>query len=931
MTPELWQRLKPLYHAALEIPSEARAQFVRKACSHDEELQQNLIALLKASKEETLERDRPVADLQQMFAQQRRSFQPGDLILNQFRIVRYLGRGGMGEVYEAQDLKMGRVALKTIRSEIASDPEMLARFRKEVQLALKITDPHVCRIYAPHVLPGQDGEADREFVTMEFLDGITLAAKIRQSGPLPWEEAKRIALDICRGLQAVHDAGIIHRDLKSGNIILTSRRGRPCAVLMDFGLAREFRAAPSEDEASPTLTVPGQVVGTTLYMAPEQFAGDPLTPATDMFALGVVLYELLTGKHPFPSDSALEAAVQRGRRPAPPSSIKRGLPRRCDAIVARCLEFDPNRRYPSAKTAAEDIEGRLFSETTLRRTWFRAAVSVIIGVPLLPGLLVMPAARERVQGILFADRVKHIAVLPFETADQDPQNQAVGDGLTDSLAGRLSNLRTGNASLWVVPPSEVRSKKVKDPSSARKTFGATIVVEGQFERMGQTARLALTVIDPRKMKEIGFTEVTNQAGDLAALEDDAVTRLGRLINLSTSQARISDRAASEGPAAYQDYLAAEGYIQRYDLPGNLDAAVTSLRRAVATDSHFALGFAELGEAYRLKYQLDKNPSWLASAQNYCATAISLNSGIASPYVTLARIHDLKGRRDLALQEFQRALEIDPGNSSAINGLGYVYESMGNAALAEASFRKAAALRPDDEDSYDELANFYERQHKFPQAFAQYKRTIEMAPDSEQAYANLGMAYIDSNDARNWPEAEEALKKSIALFPTYNALANLGVLYAAEKRYGDYASATERALQLDDHDWRVWGNLVSAYEWLKDKKRANAARGTMLEHLQQAVKVRPQDADAQSTLAIVYAHNGQEEDAVTHIRTALALAPGDPVVLSNVADAYELLGRPRRAVEYLNTAFRKGLMKADVEQDPYLQDLIKNPGLRLPPK
>ena len=532
MTPALWERLKPLYHAALEMPEEERANFISNACADDNEVREELAALLKATGETTVFNDSPIFNLIDLFPKVTGKFPIGALILDRFRIVRHLGTGGMGDVYEATDLELGRIALKTIRSDIASSPDMMSRFRKEVQIARKISGPHVCRIHELFVLTGEKNGPHSAFLTMEFLEGVTLANKLRESGPLPWSEAQRISVDICNGLQTIHEAGIIHRDLKSQNIMLASRNEATCAVLMDFGLARELSIHTSSPLTD--LTQPGGIVGTPNYMAPEQFEGKELTPATDVYALGIVLYELVTGKHPFEASSPIEAAVLRGRRPCLASSIRPGLPRRLDEIICKCLEFDVERRYHSAKELAEDLQSHLFSVAWLRRRWHRVLGVTTAVVLLLSSLFLIPAFRERLQGILFSSREKHIAVLPFDLAGDEPDTVALGDGLMDSLAGKLSNLSGANQSLWVVPASEVRHRKVDDPSSALREFGATIAVKGRFERHGQEADLNLTLIDTKKMREIGYADVENQNGDLASLQDEAVTRLARLTNISTN-------------------------------------------------------------------------------------------------------------------------------------------------------------------------------------------------------------------------------------------------------------------------------------------------------------------------------------------------------------------------------------------------------------
>lgn len=375
MTPELWQRLKPLYEAALELPGPDRDRFVAEVC--DDELRRELTALLRAHDEPTGPADEPLVDLGEIFPGRSSLFSTGDLIMDRFRIVRHVGDGGMGTVYEAMDLEMGRIALKTIRADAASSPDALARFKKEVLLARKVSGPHICRIHEWFATDSHQG-----FLTMEFLEGMTLADKLRESGPFQWREAKTIALEICAGLQTIHDAGIIHRDLKCRNIMLAKRNGGNRAVLMDFGLAREFTRIGSGETTRSTPDI--AIVGTPDYMAPEQFEGKDLSPATDIYALGIVLYELVTAKHPYAASTPIEAAIHRARRPAPASAIQRKLPRNWDRIIDCCLEYEPSRRYSSASEVARELRAGPVNLGNLRkdRPWVLrlAAVLALAGV-----------------------------------------------------------------------------------------------------------------------------------------------------------------------------------------------------------------------------------------------------------------------------------------------------------------------------------------------------------------------------------------------------------------------------------------------------------------------------------------------------------------------------------------------------------------------
>ncbi len=398
MTPELWQRLKPLFHAALDKEPQNRAAFIDAACGEDLELKSQLKLLLDAEQQNTGSLDAPIALLNGFLDKKSARFQSGELILGRFRIVRPIGKGGMGEVYEAEDLQLGLVALKTIRHGIASSSDAFERFRQEVQLARRVSGPQVCRIHELYLLPASAGFKATAFLTMEYLDGITLFEKMQRDGPLPWKEARNIALEICEGLRLIHEKGIIHRDLKTSNIMLCKQEGSPRVVLMDFGLARDFSAdkALSPDPAEkPAKTLPQMIVGTPDYMAPEQFEGKPVSPATDIYALGVVLYVLVTGVQPYAASSPVAAAVRRAKPPLPPSSLRPNIPRQCDRIIERCLEYEHEKRFQSAKEVIRAIKP---PERILAR-WQAAIALALIVLVSIGGFLLNRSARNRVTGL----------------------------------------------------------------------------------------------------------------------------------------------------------------------------------------------------------------------------------------------------------------------------------------------------------------------------------------------------------------------------------------------------------------------------------------------------------------------------------------------------------------------------------------------------
>jgi serine/threonine-protein kinase len=403
------------------------------------------------------------------------------------------------------------------------------------------------------------------------------------------------------------------------------------------------------------------------------------------------------------------------------------------------------------------------------------------------------------------------------------------------------------------------------------------------------------------------------------------------MDVSVTAGTPRNSGGRSNPAAYEDYLTALGYMQRYDKPGNLELAITALNNAIKTDPQFALGYAQLGEAYRLRYTVDKNPAWLTEAEANCRKSLQLDNRIPGTYVTLGRIHDSTGKLDLALAEFQQALSLNSGDVSALTGLAYAYEQAGRNADAEAAFRRAAAMRPEDWDGYDILGKYLARQHKYSDAIAQYQHALQLTPDNAVVLANLGGVYVDSGEVKNLPLAESTLKQAIALSPSYGAYANLGVALIRQHRYRESVEATRHALTLNSTDYDVWDNLREAFEGLKDESGAKSAAASEKPRALESLKLNPQDPNVQSIYADLCARFGPRDQAEPHIQTALALAPNDPNILETVAMAYENLGNRELAVKFMNEAFSKGYTWQEALNDPETQPLLDDPGLHRPKK
>jgi tetratricopeptide (TPR) repeat protein len=871
------------------------------------------------------------------------TLRPGERVGN-YQILAMAGAGGMGVVYKALDLKLERtVALKFLPAEVYANEKDRERFLKEARTASSLDHTNIGVIHG--VEETNDGRA---FIVMAFYEGESLAQKIRR-GPLKLREAGEIAMQVAKGLEAAHARNIVHRDVKPSNILLTPQG---VVKIVDFGLARVITSA--------SMTQTGGTSGTVGYMSPEQSLGKPIDVRTDVWALGVVLDEMLTGQNPFWRDNVPSTVVAILNEPPRPME---GVPPELQQIVYRALSKEPAHRYQNCTELRSDLEnvrGILTPSSAIDlaaptvsiksgqfqkylshasqsawmpasqrknrawRWWLAAGAAVVLVVL---AWLLLPFLRARLGHNLAAPDQEHIAVLPFDNIGNDPANIPLAEGLMDSLTGKLSDLDVGGKSLWVVPSSEVRRRKISDPAEALREWGANVVVKGSIARDGQTVQLTVNLIDTKNLRQIGSASFEDRAGDLATLQDEAVAKLAKLMHIDVTPEMLRATGGSANPAAYESYLKALGYILRYDTAGNLDLAITALKAAVKTDPQFALGFAELGEAYRLKNAVDPNPRWLEEASANCSHALQLDDRLPAAYVTLGRVHAESDKFELALQEYQHALQLEPHNADALMGIADAYEKMGRIADAEEAYKKAVALRPDNWDGYNTLANFYDGQRRYAEAIAQYEHAAQLTPDNSVVYTNLAAAYLDRGDSKDLPLAESALKKSIELGPTYPAYANLAFLYMNEKRYADSAAMSQKALQLNDKNYLVWGNLMNAYQALNQKDQADAARDRAIALLEDTVKLKPQNAVAQASLALFYSQKGLREKAITRIQAALARAPDDPNVLELAGESYENLGDRPRALEYIEKALQKGYSLDDLKSSTDLQGVLSDPNFR----
>lgn len=723
MTPELWERLKPLFEGALATAPEERSWFIEKACGDDGELRRELASLLDEHVKPEATLEKIAMNLQRLTGANRSKFQPSEIILGRFKILRELGSGGMGDVYEALDLDLGQtIALKAIRPEIAEDEQAISRFKKEVQLARKFAGPNICRIHEFFTVSEGNAKPARAFLTMEFLEGITLAEKL-ESGPVSWEELRPIAMDLCAALTTIHDAGIIHRDLKCRNIMLVEKQGSRRAVLMDFGLAREF--APGRTSPNDALTMPGAIIGTPEYMAPEQFESKTVSPATDIYAMGVVLYESLTGKRPFEVPSAVSAAAIRGSKPEPASLIRRGVPERISRVINRCLEADPNNRYQSARELAVALKGPAW------RTGRRAAAAMV-GAVALAGLLLaffshMWLQKSRGAGTTY----KSVAVLPLQNLTGDPGQDYFVDGMTDALTANLAQIATLR-----VPArsSTMEFKDAKLPASEiAKKLNVEVLLEGSVMRSGPRVKISAQLIEAKGDRHIWAKSYESESRDVIALQDELARDVAGEVRASlaaNNQKRLTD-SRSVDPGAYEAYLRGRYLWNRRTEP-ELQRAKQYFEDSISKDPGFAPAYAGLADTYfYLSYAWGHIPprDGIPLAKAAALKAIELDDGDADGHNSLGLVNfffdwDIPG----AEQEFERAIALNPNNASALDSYSTLLAVEGRIDEAIVEARKAAAVDPLSVPAANTLSSLLAAGNRCDESIAVTQKAFELDPN-----------------------------------------------------------------------------------------------------------------------------------------------------------------------------------------------------------
>ncbi len=627
---------------------------------------------------------------------------PGTMLLH-YRLVEKIGEGGMGVVWKAVDTKLDReVAIKILPDAFSQDPERLARFRQEARAVAALNHPSIVTI---HSVEEADGV---HFITMELVRGRPLSAIIPREG-LSFAEFLAIAVPLVEALGAAHREGITHRDLKPDNIMVADDGS---LRVLDFGLARLRREAPAADET----TLSGQpvsrddhLVGTMPYMSPEQLQGKDVDPRTDIFALGVIFYEMLGGRRPFQGATSVDliSSILKDT-PRAVTDIRPGLPHRAGRLVARCLEKDPASRFQATNDLGVELE-RLKEEGE-------------------------------------KELIPSIAVLPFENMSADPEQEYFCDGIAEEIINGLAHV----AGLRVAARTSAFAFKGKrsDMREIGKKLDVDTLLEGSVRKAGDRVRITAQLIDASTGFRLWSEDLDGELTDVLVLQEEAALQIVEALDLRLSRQEASavHLRHTEDPRAYDAYLRGwallESFHSRVEVPKEgLDAAQEHFQRAIAFDRDYAPALAGLSwlDSYYHFFDIDRSPERLRRAERLARRALTLAPELPEAHAAMAELRAREERWAAAIDGYREALRLDPGNAIVWCHLAWVCNTKDPPDLeqAERSAREAVRLHPTYFWSYAVLGTALAMQERYEEAIASFEFALQLSPDYRDGHVYLG--------------------------------------------------------------------------------------------------------------------------------------------------------------------------------------------------
>ena len=838
-----------------------------------------------------------------------------------YRILRKLGAGGMGDVFLAEDERLGRrVALKCPSDEWLKEPDARARLQREARAAAQLTHPNIATVY--DVID----EGGRPYIVMEYVEGESLSAA-SSAGPLAVEKAVAIGRQIADGLSAAHAAGVIHRDLKPANVMLTSS-GQ--VKLLDFGVARMV------DPRSEPLTAAGQIVGTPGYVAPEQLLGRPADPRSDIYSAGMILYQLLSGRAPWVSSGdgrAIEAMLT-GVRDL--HLVAPGIPSPVSDVVMRAVAREPQDRYQTGADFGQALDAVAASMRDMPTVATghalpvsRRGLSWTIGVASLVLLILagMPYVLRGPSGggEVTARTLPVVAVLPFTNLSGDPKLEYLGAGMAETMSTKLANV----SGVSVVSRAEVHDalERNKGIDKVCRALGATYIVTGSVQQANDRIQFTVHLLSPDGSTIVKAYTYDDSLSNLFALQrrsaEDVAGQITGRVSLSAEDRQQIGHMQTNNLAAISAYWRGKGLLEQPG-PAPIDPAIAAFTEATTSDRSFALGYAGLGSAYWRKYEQTKDPQWAGSAVDANEHAKQLSPDEAEVRLSLATVYNGIGRSRDAVAEITRALQLQPTSDRAHRLLGDIYAATGKPSEAESEYHAAIKIRPEYFATYRSLGLLLVRERRFEEAVEAFRKITQLQPDAPYGYQLLGYAHSLQGDFETARVEYEAANAHGGSFATSSSLGTVAYILG---RYGDAAEAYKQAIAQRPNNGKTHWNLADAYRRLDRPEDARAEYTTAVSLFDVDLGVNAKDAVARAIRATCLARLGRLPEALRESARAIAESPQSDEVYYHRALVLILAHQPKLALDALTTSVKNGRSVALVQRDVDVAELRDVPGFQ----
>lgn len=857
---------------------------------------------------------------------------PGTDFGPRYRIEALLGQGGMGRVYKAYDKDLDRVvAIKVVRQGALSETDALRRFKQELLLASKISHKNILRIHDMGEVNGV------RFISMAYVEGQDLHQIITSNPKMPLDRMLNFAKQFAEALAAAHAEGVIHRDLKPQNILV----GKDDQIyISDFGLAKSF------EEGAVAMTKTGAFLGTPRYMSPEQVEGRPADQRSDLYAYGLILYEMAVGDVPFTGESTLKVMYQRVQeKPKSPKLVNPTLPNWIVRVIMHCLEKSPEARYQSAYEILADLQGGSKSGSSIARSGSQTVVIQLpeftqrrwiwfvgAGVLLLAVLFAIPPVRHlifrsssgttsRVSGVPPLSSGRYVAVLPFKIIGDAQSLDLVADGLGEALTSKLFQFKQ----LHLASDADVAKVSTKDSlEKTARSLGVNLIVDGLIQGGPDKMSIIVNLRDVADGKKAWTQQFSGVPNDLLTLEDQISSQLVAAMDLNPTneEMALSGAHPTDNVAAYDLYLRGRSALRGRQDVKNDQTAADLFAQAVQKDPKFALAYSGLADASLAIYASKKDAFWSARALSAAQQAQQLNDNAPEVHFSLAKVYSSTGKSAEAIAELQRALKLEPNSDDGYRTLADVYMSTNRPAEALAAYQKAIDLNPYFWMNYNAIGIAYSNLGDPDKALAAFRKITELEPDNSAAFNNAGLILLRQG---KYEESIPEFQKAISLTPNNDdAYSNLGYAYFQLKRYDDAVTNFAKAVELNPADNVNTGNLADAYRWSGQKEKANKMYDQAIGLAYKDLEVNPKSAAAMSSLALYYAKKGQSQQALNFIGRARSLDKENVDFIYDEAEIQALANHQEEALKLLRQALQKGASFKDAKSDPELGNLLNRP-------